>query len=698
MTSPLWNATSLEQGFAEDQRRTFELQAQTQFSRLIQTDQYVGDVYSIGYETALVQIHDFHRKRVGGIPSLCFLIATRISPREPINYTEEDASIVLLRVLDAASLPGDAEAERIRVETAQRASGAEVHWDASTYMDAATHNQLSFAGIKCQVIGTFFLDCLTDHEQPTSLVLRFGSDLSNYYPNRGLKVYKPRGNALFHIVNYRDPLRTDGRTTKSVPVGEVRYASTNRAFQGISNVRVELSPGDLLAQKTALFGMTRTGKSNTTKIILKSVFELRFAADKPFRIGQIVFDQDGEYANENEQDSNRQKNPTAIKNVWRSTPKGKQEDVITYGILAHPNDPNRKPMLLNFYESGNLQIGKQIIDATLAEDNAKFIQNFKQVVFEEPDQGDYSAKTRFDRQVLVYRTLLYKAGFKPPTGLRPLSNKLFKEELLKKMKDTGIPEYISAATNIGKDAPSWGELTLAFARLNEFLSTDAFRQFDQWYVTERPKASGDNWADEPLKKLLTMFQYPNGTRQIGKVMAQHSVDTTSDYAANIYDELIKGRLVIIDQSSGDTEINRSSARRIMQKIFEENRNRFREGKTDIPEILVYVEEAHNLLPAGTDFDPKDIWIRTAKEGAKYHIGVVYATQEVSSIQRNILKNTANWFIGHLNNTDETKELCKYYDFAYFEASIRRAQDKGFLRVKTLSNLFVVPVQIEKFEV
>ncbi len=79
-------------------------------AQLVDPAAYVGEVYSLGYEEALVQIHDYHRKQVGGIPALSFLLATRVSSEAKIDVREEDASIVLLRVLDKAELPKAPEA------------------------------------------------------------------------------------------------------------------------------------------------------------------------------------------------------------------------------------------------------------------------------------------------------------------------------------------------------------------------------------------------------------------------------------------------------------------------------------------------------------------------------------------------------------------------------------------------------------
>src|SRR5262249_14453475 len=101
---------------------------------------------------------------------------------------------------------------------------------------------------------------------------------------------------------------------------------SSRRFQdGGDDVPVFVSPKDFLGKRTALFGMTRTGKSNTVKkIILSSVLmsdRARGRLSRPaakraddgtnpftdegvpvYPVGQIIFDINGEYANANMQD------------------------------------------------------------------------------------------------------------------------------------------------------------------------------------------------------------------------------------------------------------------------------------------------------------------------------------------------------------------------------------------------------------
>ena len=162
-----------------------------------------------------------------------------------------------------------------------------------------------------------------------------------------------------------------------------------------------------------------------------------------------------------------------------------------------------------------------------------------------------------------------------------------------------------------------------------------------------------------------------GVRLISRLHDYHSPATTSDYADDVVSDLQAGHLVIVDQSTGDPEMNKASGERLMWRVFNRQREDFihphRDDKGAIvppPDIIVYVEEAHNLLPAKAD-DLTTVWSRVAKEGSKFRIGLAYATQEPSSIQSNILKNTDNWFVAHLNNADELREIKKYYDLRTF---------------------------------
>lgn len=131
-------------------------------------------------------------------------------------------------------------------------------------------------------------------------------------------------------------------------------------------------------------------------------------------------------------------------------------------------------------------------------------------------------------------------------------------------------------------------------------------------------------------------------------------------------------------------------------MFSHQVNKFSNNKLGKHFVQVYFEEAHNLFPRNNDVTT--IYSRFAKEGAKYHIGIVYSTQSPSTINNDLLAQTENFFIAHMSSQDETNALAKM-NFAYesMKEDILRAKTPGYMRMLTRSHRFVVPMQAIKFE-
>lgn len=312
-------------------------------------------------------------------------------------------------------------------------------------------------------------------------------------------------------------------------------------------------------------------------------------------------------------------------------------------------------------------------------------------------RGEY---TRFRRRLFVYRCTLVNAGFEPPEQ-PPNINGLFSKDIRDLMGESPeTAQYVSWLDGNGQSMP-WdiaGNFVQAFA---QWTKANAFRNFDRAYAE---KHHGRNWSDAHLRGLLRIYENTRGLAIAKNARVWHDLSSDEDYAETIVKQVREGKLVIVDQLLGDPDLNKQAAKRIVLRLFNAQQQNFVTARLDPktgqfvrpPHVIIYAEEAHTLLPRSNDDDNTNVWARIAKEGAKFNIGMVYSTQEPSSIQANILKNTENWFIAHLNSTDETNQISKFNDFKDFAGGIMNVSEKGLVKMRTQSSYFTIPVQIDEF--
>ena len=345
---------------------------------------FVGRPFYFDYTSLKLLANDAWKQRVGGIPAGALLVA--------VYDNEEDLpEVVLLRVLGPTPLPTDSDVVAAIVDYYKENAPTDA---VANRLDSYTRYEFQFSGLECRVLGSFY--------RTSDRRTAFGADIDNFYSPNNYSVYKPRGRVLEYLGNFREDEGIPGGEG-DVRIGEVRYSSSRHHLSD-DHVPVYVSSVDFLGKRTALFGMTRTGKSNTLKKIVQATMDLSPQGAKldgklidP--IGQIIFDVNGEYANDNQQDEG-----TAIYQLFGS-------DVTRYSLLEKPGF---KVMKFNFYT--HLAEGYSLIQTHLVEDSSRYTQAFLNLSWEEPDTSDHGATARYNRRLACYKCILHAAGFIAPRG------------------------------------------------------------------------------------------------------------------------------------------------------------------------------------------------------------------------------------------------------------------------------------------
>jgi hypothetical protein len=660
-----------KRGIMTDLTHTARLESSVLHQLLLAGARPIGGVYHLDYHTALVSTDDKWKADAGGLAQHSFLLATVMPLDRPGD--PEDEEVMLLRIDDTCVLPRQTELIEVREFTMRQ-----MLTDGSLTVDALTQQEMQRSGLECKILGTFYQ---TDTLGGRAL-LDFGADIDNIYAASRYRVYKPSPAALSILASYpqltEDEVRA-GTLPHLLQIGSVRYSSTRRRARdhGENAVPVSVRVADFIEMKTAVFGMTRMGKSNTMKTLAVATYRHSKLLSQP--IGQLLFDPQGEYANPNEQDDD-----TALVQL------GEDVAIYRFGATARDGDGARS-LQINFYDPAQIDATQQLIGSVLAGSaSGAYIDNFIGAELSDPQPGpdgqvNYSRQNRARKARLCFYALLGKAGFATPT------NAVFQTVMTAPL----MTAFNGADTGYTITSGGRGSVTVR--------GVDAAQAVVDWLVAEAEGGNGDasRWLEDPSIDAVLALYNPTGSRLgwrwLRRLAPFHSPLATEDYSDRIYRDLIGGRVVIVDLSRGTEQVLQLLSERIINHILAQATERFTSGQ-EPHRMQIVIEEAHRLFDRKAyDSDSPNPYVRLAKEAAKLKIGLIYATQEVTAVAPAVLANTSNWIVAHLNNTDEIRTLSKYYDFKSFEAAILSAEDRGFVRMKTRSGKYIVPVQVAKFD-
>jgi hypothetical protein len=637
------------------------------------SDQLLGFVLHLSYEELRFVTCDPWKRKCGGVPRNSFILVklgeSAVSPADRIFCNR----LVLARVTESVPTP---------VETEVQNTVFQIH-KLQPIVDPITQKELQWSALKAGILGTYYDASSSD--KPNAIA--FGNDVDTYFSPLAYEVYVPTDSDLEALVN------SFVAGPQAFEVGHLRYTETPSPLQAGVRVPVRVSVTDFIGSehgvRTAFFGKTRFGKSNSIKIIADTILR---ANPRP---GQVIFDPSGEYTYFNQQDRTSLFMLHAANCARYSLDPGRQlPPEETAAGLVQP-----LPLRINFYD--DVAVGHSIIAQLFAVQFGRTPPNYMQPILnwtppDSPDNApqitaDQSAYWHFWRTLALWYGCLRLADYDPPDREVPMNLRApAKNQLLAEPDLQGhIRQLNDNASSLRVPIAS---LPIVCRKLSELWDANKNN------ATMFPPSNGNpyfNDVEEQMLRILKNDGTISGRTYLTPFRTYHDLNGSNlfrDIAAHAENR----RTVFVDFARADEQIRSNLSRRICRTILDRMMTRFANGTLGDLFVVLYFEEAHTLFRKD-DNDLNDIYNKLAKEGAKFHISMAYATQSMSTLSPDLVKNTENFFIGHLDDDREVREVTHKRAFRDIAEDVERIQSKGYVRMLTASHRFALPVQVRKFE-
>jgi hypothetical protein len=522
--------------------------------------------------------------------------------------------------------------------------------------------------LRCAILGSF--NQAPNPEAPWG----FTSQISLHKPASAFRVYAPSPKVLQGLVNGTLPPQG------LMDFGRLRY--NEQSDWGKQAIYTRINIKDMVTKRTAMLGKTRLGKSNVVKLIAQGMLDYTATTQN---VGQLLFDVSGEYSNTN---------PPEGEITLASHNRGR---CIAYFLTERQGNADGRLLRFNFFQTPaqTLDVMRELLPPVVAEsESVRGVLTCRMADLAPVPHESEVTRLKHLRKVMLLWAVLDAAGF------------AYHPEHLKSWLDSlGFATPYNPGFSMGLRQAAYQAIhnhpapAVPNTMANLIVEMNTLARFRLTYANDPHLTAQGRPVFDNEENILMRFLCAEGGQgpyQLRSCLPYHS-PIAEDFTQHILSSLDEGRTVIVDLSNAPDRVVRYFAQKMCMAIFAEQEHKFNLNSLAGRYIQIYFEEAHDIFPIQGSL-MTNVYSRFAKEGAKFHIGIAYATQSPTTINPDLLAQTENFFIGHMSSQKEVDCICELQvAFQGCENAIRFNRTPGLMQVLTQSHRYVVPMQANLYD-